>query len=155
MGTAWTILAFVGLASVVACNSHELSAAQFEQNQPAFEALRVMWESDVKAVGLREVGVKDDKSAWCGGDFREKCIGVNRWNAYADVMRRIDVQTIRRESAPERTYFLRYARNYLTNARFRGVVHSAAAPAEIASAAHREQWKRIEGDWYSCVVVDD
>jgi hypothetical protein len=147
-------LAFVSLVSVVACNSHEPSAAQFEQHQPAFEALRVMWESDVKAMGLVEVSVKDDKSFWCGGDFREKCLGVNRWKAYADVMGRIGVQWIRRESAPERTYFMRYARNYLTNARFRGVVHSTAAPAEIGSAAQREQWKRIKGDWYSCVLVD-
>ena len=70
-------------------------------------------------------------------------------------MRRIGVQAVSRKSAPERTYFTLYARTYLMNGRFRGVVHTAAAQVEVASTAEREHWKEIVPGWHSYLLVDD
>ena len=80
------ILAVVGVA-VLACDSHEPSAAylsaQFERQRPSFEQLRVLFDSDVKAVGLREVSVTTDQSAWCGEGSGGRCLSADRWNVYA------------------------------------------------------------------------
>lgn len=158
MRAASAILAVVGVA-VVACDSHEPSAAylaaQFERQRASFEQLRVMFDSDVKAVGLRQVSVMTDQSASCEEHSGGKCLSADRWNVYADAMRRIGVQFVSRESGPDRTYFIMYARTYLMNGRFRGVVHTAAAPVEVASAAQREDWKAIAPGWHSCLLVDD
>ena len=157
MWVASAISVMVGVA-VMACDWREPSAAylaaQFERQRPSFEQLRVLFDSDVKAVGLREVSVSTDQSAWCGEGSVGSCLSADRWNVYATAMRRIGVQAVSRKSAPERTYFILYARTYLMNARFSGVVHTAAAPVEVASAAEREHWKAIEPGWHSYLMVD-
>ncbi len=62
-----------------------------------------MFNSDVTALGLREVSLMTDQSAWCGEGSGGKCLSADRWNVYADAMRRIGVQAVSRESSPERT----------------------------------------------------
>lgn len=158
MRAARGILAIVGVA-MAACSSHEPSAAtlavQFERHRQSFEQLRVMFDSDIKAVRLREVSTVVDRSASCGESSDGQCLSAGRLNVYADAMRRIGVQVVSRESAPDRTYFILYTRTYLMNARIRGVVHTAAAPVDVASASRREHWKSIVPGWHSYLLVDD
>jgi hypothetical protein len=149
----------VTLAAGVACHVGEPRAgnlaAQFEQQRPVFDQLRLMLEADAKRVALREVSLKGDGSARCGADrLGAECLGVERFNAYASVMPRIGVQSVHRESGPERIYFVLYSRGYLMNARLRGVVHTTAPTDQTAAAARREEWKGISGGWYTFLSVD-
>jgi hypothetical protein len=142
-----------------ACDLHEPSAttiaASFEQHRSGFDDLRQMVESDSKMLGLREVSSRSARASSCGDAASgTKCLAAIRWNVYVDMMRALGVQTINRELAPDRVYFVMYQRSYLMNARLRGVVFVTPSTTATQDLAGREEWNSIGDHWYSYLITD-
>jgi len=160
MNLPYTLISAVLIGLIVGCSSNEPSDSMIQQSfQHHFDdynKLLNMFREDVIESNVSFVSAESLSRTQCEVPTlpRDCTLHEERWAEYRQHFQKTGVLSIEHNKQANGYYFVTYYEPILMDARLRGVVFSEEKVPQVSAYYPKQQWRSIQNDWYSFLMID-